>query len=89
MILNGRPTAGRIEIGAAYRRHVSGAIVEVAYVMDIAADKMGIPHVRYRLEVRRGNGLSTVENRTLAFEIFQNRYRERITGGTEQIAGSR
>jgi hypothetical protein len=78
MILNVRSTSGGIETGAAYRRHGMGAVVEMATVLGIVPDKMGIPHVRYQLQVIRGNGVPTVENRTLALEVFQNRYRERV-----------
>ena len=67
-----------VEVGAAYRRYGTGAVVEIANVLVIAPDKMGIPHVRYQLQVVRGNGVPVVENRTLALEVFQNRFRERI-----------
>lgn len=67
-----------VEVGAAYRRYGSGATVEIAYVFDVAPDKMGIPHVKFELQVIRGKHAPTYETRTLALEVFQNRYRERI-----------
>lgn len=78
MILNARSQSGVIEPGAIFRRRGNGAVVEIAHVQEIAADKMGIPHVRYRLKVMRGNYMPFVEERTLALDVFQSRYRERI-----------
>jgi hypothetical protein len=70
-----------VEVGAAYRRRGTGALIEVAYVLDVAPDKMGIPHVKFELQVARCNHAPSVETRTLALEVFQNRYRERIAEG--------
>lgn len=67
-----------IEVGGTYRRSGPGTLVEVAYVMEIAPDKMGIPHVRFELTSARGPGLPLVETRTLGLEAFQNKFRERI-----------
>lgn len=78
MILNVLSHHGDIEVGAAYRRLGTGSVVEIARVLEIAADKMGIPHVRFQLHVARGSALPTTENRTLALEVFQSRYRELI-----------
>ncbi len=78
-----------VKIGAAYRRRGTGAVVEIAYVTEVANDKMGIPHVRYQLQVARGSGMPTVENRTLALEVFQTRYRERLTEDGDTAQGTR
>ncbi len=67
-----------VEVGACYRRVGTGAFVETAQVMDVAPDKMGIPHVRFQLHVTRGAGQPTLETRTLALEAFQSRFRERL-----------
>ncbi len=69
---------GDIEIGMSYRRLGTGAVVEIARVLEVAPDKMGIPHVRFQLRVVRGSSMPTLENRTLALEVFMNRYRERV-----------
>lgn len=66
-----------VEEGALYRRPLSGPVTETAQVLEIAEDKMGIPHVRFQLRVVRGADART-EQRTLALEIFYARYRERI-----------
>jgi len=67
-----------IEVGASYRRVGTGAFVEIAHVLEVAEDKMGIPHVRFQLQVARGAGRPTVETRTLALEAFQSRFKDRI-----------
>ena len=66
-----------VERGALYRRPVSGSVVETAQVIEIAQDRMGIPHVRFQLQVARGTD-ARVEQRTLALDIFYARYKERV-----------
>ena len=68
-----------IEEGAVYRRPGTGPVTETAEVLEVARDKMGIPHVRFQLRVVRGMDART-EQRTLALDIFYARYRERIYG---------
>jgi len=80
MILGALSHFDDIEVGATYQRLGTGAFVAIAHVLDLASDKMGIPHVRFQLQVARGSGMPTVETRTLALEVFQARYRERIHG---------
>jgi len=70
--------APAVEVGAFYRRFGSGALVETAYVLEVAPDKLGILHVRFELQVTRGMGNPTIETRTLALEAFQSRFKERI-----------
>jgi len=70
-------SGGGIEEGALYRRPGTGSVRETAEVLEIAEDKMGIPHVRFQLRVVRGTDART-EQRTLALDIFYARYRERI-----------
>ncbi len=68
-----------IEVGGCYRRSGSGALVETAYVLDVGPDKMGIPHVRFKLQVARGSAqAATAETRTLALEAFQSKFKERV-----------
>ncbi|MDD3181606.1 MAG: hypothetical protein PHD48_02220 [Alphaproteobacteria bacterium] len=67
-----------IEVGASYRREGGGAFVETAYVLEVAPDRLGIPHVRFQLQVARGACRPTIETRTLSVEAFQSRFRDRI-----------
>jgi hypothetical protein len=69
-----------VEEGALYRRPDTGSFTETAEVLEIAEDRMGIPHVRFQLHVIRGTDART-EQRTLALDIFYARYRERIYEG--------
>jgi len=39
---------------------------------------MGIPHVRFELQVTRGGAMPAAENRTLSLEAFQGRFREKM-----------
>jgi len=71
---------GPIEEGALYRRPNTGSVTETAEVLEVAKDRMGIPHVRFQLYVIRGTDART-EQRTLALDIFYTRYRERIYEG--------
>lgn len=73
--------AGRssvVEVGASYRRRGAGAFVETAQVVAVTSDNMGIPHVRYRLQVGGGPCAPVVENRILSLEAFSARYREKV-----------
>ena len=66
-----------IEQGALYRRPGTGPVIETAEVLEVARDRMGIPHVRFQLYVVRGTD-ARVEQRTLALDTFYTRYKERI-----------
>lgn len=79
MILSAFALQGQqIEAGAVYKRQGTGACVEKAEVLEVAPDKMGIPHVRYQLLVQRGVSQPTIETRTLSLEAFLSRFRERM-----------
>ncbi|MFY9286982.1 MAG: hypothetical protein WAO98_00620 [Alphaproteobacteria bacterium] len=67
-----------IEEGACYRRRAGGSMVETAEVLEVAKDKMGIPHVRFQLRVACGSTGAALEQRTLALDTFYARYRERV-----------
>jgi len=78
-----------VDPGAVYRRIGAGSAVEMALVREVAPDRMGIPHVRYRLWVSRGNCAPFAEERTLSLEAFRNRYRERVQENKTSAAGTR
>ena len=67
-----------VEVGASYRRTGAGAFVETARVLEVAPDKLGIPHVRFQLQVVRGACRPSIETRTLSLEAFQSRFKDRI-----------
>lgn len=66
-----------ISCGSIFRAAI-GLIEETAEVLSVGNDRVGIPHVRYQLEVKRGSSAPSVEQRTLALECFRDRYRERV-----------
>jgi len=68
------PNNATIEVGATYTRKSKGAFVEKAYVLELAPDKMGIPHVRYKASVQRGSSKPIIETRTLSLEAFLSRF---------------
>lgn len=70
-----------VEAGVTFCRRGAGALVEIAHVLDVSRDKMGIPHVRFELQVSRGGAKPTPENRTLSLEAFQARYKEKLKEG--------
>ncbi|MGB9152267.1 MAG: hypothetical protein WCD70_04175 [Alphaproteobacteria bacterium] len=82
MIQNVPKGTNGIEEGALFRRGVGGSMTEIAEVAELVNDRMGIPHVRYSAYLMRGHyKASPPEQRTLALESFNARYKERIPAG--------
>ncbi|HEU0118483.1 MAG TPA: hypothetical protein VFR09_07600 [Alphaproteobacteria bacterium] len=78
-MLNALSNQNSVEEGARFRRRVGSAMVETAEVLEVAGDKMGIPHVRFQLRVVYGTtNTAAPEQRTLALDTFYARYRERV-----------
>jgi len=68
-----------IEEGALFRRGVGGSMCEIAEVVEIGHDRMGIPHVRFNTHLMRGSyPTKNAEQRTLALDSFCARYKERV-----------
>lgn len=69
----------KIEEGGMYRRDAGDATAEIAEVMEVAPDRLGIPHVRYTTYLLRGQvKASAPEQRTLSLECFSARFKERV-----------
>lgn len=65
--------------GALYRRGMGGSMSEIAEVIEVGHDRMGIPHVRFNTHlVRGGYDAQNSEQRTLALDSFLSRYKERL-----------
>ncbi|MGB4101571.1 MAG: hypothetical protein WBK91_06675 [Alphaproteobacteria bacterium] len=62
-----------IACGSTFRA-AFGLIEEKAEVLSIGNDRVGIPHVKFQLEVKRGSSMPCHEQRTLALESFRSRY---------------
>ena len=72
---------GNYEIveGSLFRRGMGGSMSEIAEVVEVGRDRMGIPHVRFNTHLVRGSyAAQNSEQRTLALESFCARYKERI-----------
>ena len=62
-----------VTAGAVYEREREYNLTEQALVTWVGNDSFGIPHVRFRVTVPGFDEM--VDNRVLATEVFQERYR--------------
>ncbi len=79
MIQNFQKTFVNVEEGAVFRRTMGGSMTEIAEVIELGRDRMGIAHVRFTALLLRGNyAASAPEQRTLSLESFATKFRERV-----------
>lgn len=73
-------TGPEIKVGAIYRHHGPGNVVETAKVVEVEADSMGIPHVRYEVQVEQSRVRQTrfAATRTLNLETFASYFIEPV-----------
>ena len=57
-------TPSAVKAGATYRHIQSRDIVEIARVLDISSDSMGIPHVTYDVQIEKSHFAMSAERRT-------------------------
>jgi hypothetical protein len=69
-----------IRVGGIYRHSGPGNVVETAKVIDVAPDAMGIPHVRFEVQVEQSRVRQTrfAATRTLNLETFADYFFEPI-----------
>jgi len=69
-----------VRIGGTYRHKGPGNVVETAKVIEVGPDAMGIPHVRYEVEVaqRRVRQTRFASVRTLNLETFRDHFVELV-----------
>jgi hypothetical protein len=69
-----------VQIGGTYRHEGPGNVVETAKVIDVGPDAMGIPHVRYEVEVAQSRVRQTrfATVRTLNLETFSDYFVELV-----------
>lgn len=67
-----------IKIGSVYKLAHQGNIVEVAKVVDVGPDALGIPHVTYDVSVERARLAKYEERRTLGLQSFTERFRDAV-----------
>ena len=71
--------ADNVKVGSVYKLAHEGNIVEVAKVVDVGPDALGIPHVTYDVSVERAARLAKYEERrTLGLQSFAERFRDAI-----------
>lgn len=73
-------TRPEIRVGGTYRHSGPGNIVETAKVIDVGPDAMGIPHVRYEVQVEQSRVRQTrfAAMRTLNLETFASYFIEPV-----------
>lgn len=67
-----------LQVGAQYRRIVSGSVTETAEVLTITTDSFHIPHVRFMVRNNLPEGSSAPDQRTLSAESFSRLFSERV-----------
>ncbi len=65
-----------VQVGHLFRHVGPGNIIETAYVLHVANDSLGIPHVHYAVVVEQTPDIGFQEERTLGLESFSDRYSE-------------
>ena len=66
-----------VKEGSRFFRHRPDRMLETATVLSVSSDRMGIPHVRYNLEIQKLRGTTKFSDgpRSLALETFMSTYR--------------
>ncbi|MEA1673945.1 hypothetical protein [Nitrospirillum sp. BR 11163] len=67
-----------LQVGAQYRRIVSGSVTETAEVLTITTDSFHIPHVRFMVRNNLPEGSCAPDQRTLSAESFSRLFNERV-----------
>lgn len=67
-----------VKVGAEFRKVRRGNIVEIAKVLEIAPDSMGVPHVHYKVSIQSAHHECFEEQRTLGLASFAERFSKAI-----------
>ena len=68
-----------VPVGAQYRRVPRYGVAEFAEVVSVDKDRVGIPHVHYKVRFQRPeDDRPSVESRCLALSVFAEMYTERM-----------
>lgn len=70
-----------VKVGSVYKLAHEGNIVEIAKVVDVGPDALGIPHVTYDVSVERARLAKYEERRTLGLQTFAERFRDAVAPG--------
>ncbi|MFQ5773235.1 MAG: hypothetical protein ACE5GS_01840 [Kiloniellaceae bacterium] len=74
------PRRQDVEIGAVFRKVRRGNIIEIARVLDIVPDSMGVPHVHYTVSIESAHQQCFEEKRTLGLTSFAERFTKAVAG---------
>ena len=74
------PPGQDVKVGAEFRKVRRGNIVEVAKVLEIVPDCMGVPHVHYKVSVQSAHQECFEEQRTLGLVSFAERFGKAVAG---------
>jgi len=77
--LKGRRRVPEVRPGAVYRHANGHALVETAEVISVDPDTTGIAHVRFHVQIARGNETVNDEVRVLSLESFKAHFPEQVT----------
>ena len=66
--------AAEVKVGAEFRKVRRGNIIEIAKVLEIAPDCMGVPHVHYTVSIQSAHHECFEEQRTLGLDSFAERF---------------
>lgn len=69
-----------VKVGAVFRNVRRGNVIEIAKVLDIAPDSMGVPHVHYTVSIQSAHQHCFEEKRTLGLASFAERFTEAVAG---------
>jgi hypothetical protein len=76
-ILNSRTGAVTVEPGATYEHVTERGTTEIAYVVEVSTDALGIRHIRFILSYRFQHKTTEAGERMLAIAAFTSRFRHR------------
>ncbi len=63
-----------VKVGAEFRKERRGNILEIAKVLEIVPDPMGVPHVHYQVSIQSAHHECFEEQRTLGLASFAERF---------------
>ena len=74
------PRRQEVRVGSEFRKVRRGNIIEIAKVLDIVPDSMGVPHVHYRVSIQSAHQECFEEQRTLGLASFTERFAKALAG---------
>jgi hypothetical protein len=69
----------QVLVGSTFRHRIPGNSIEIATVVGVETDYMGIPHVTYNVRVEKASSASYWDQRTLALSSFCDHFEEAIS----------